>query len=72
MYGVWFFKILTIMVLGLLLSTNSFSADRIELVCTMNEITQDNKRIPLASGHDQIVLLDLKNRILEKGIWSGG
>ena len=60
------------MVLGLLLSTNSFSADRIELVCTMNEITQDNKRIPLASSYDQIVVLDLKNRILEKGIWSRG
>ena len=66
-------KLLGIVVLGLLLSTNSFSADRIELVCTMNEITMNNKTGPVPGGPtDDIVVLDLKNRILEKGIWSGG
>ena len=66
-------KLLGIVVLCLLLSTNSFSADRIELVCTMNEITTNGKRGPVPGGPvDEIVILDLKNRIFEKGIWSGG
>ena len=64
-------KLLGIVVLGLLLSTNSFSADRIELVCTMNEYA-DKDGTSAFGPSDDIVILDLKNRLLVDGVWSGG
>ena len=65
-------KLLGIVVLGLLLPTNSFSADRIELVCTMYEYSSSKDGTSSYGPYDDVLILDLENRLVVDGVWHGG
>lgn len=62
---------LVIIVLSSLLITKSFASEKIELICEMDEIVMENKRSPYNGGND-ILIIDVENKKLDKGVWSGG